>query len=70
MPSLKVMDKEVDDIIQDCIRPNFVEMPEVIDQLPTPEMRGLCHPPDTDLEYESLGDDEDDLHKANQGTVR
>ncbi|XP_063587791.1 dynein axonemal heavy chain 3-like [Penaeus indicus] len=50
----KVMDKEVGDILGECIRPNFVELPEVIEQLPTPALRGLCQPPDTDREDESL----------------
>lgn len=53
------MDKEVSDIIGECIRPNFVELPEVIEQLPTPALRGLCQPPDTDREDESLGEEEE-----------
>ncbi|XP_066944541.1 dynein axonemal heavy chain 3-like [Macrobrachium rosenbergii] len=46
----KVMGKEVEDIINDCIKPNFVELPEVIETLPTPNMRGRYQPLDTDIE--------------------
>ncbi|XP_064093936.1 uncharacterized protein LOC135206506 [Macrobrachium nipponense] len=45
----KVMGKEVEDIINDCIKPNFVELPEVIETLPTPNMRGR-YQLDTDVE--------------------
>ncbi|RXG59109.1 hypothetical protein Avbf_01105 [Armadillidium vulgare] len=46
------MEKEVEDIIQECIKPNFVELPEVIDCLPSPEMRGKYDVVDTDVETE------------------
>ncbi|XP_069937012.1 dynein axonemal heavy chain 3-like, partial [Cherax quadricarinatus] len=56
----KVMEKEVEDIIQECIRPNFVELPEVIERLPTPSMRGHYQPLDTDIEDDdSISDDND-----------
>ncbi|KAK3881286.1 hypothetical protein Pcinc_014272 [Petrolisthes cinctipes] len=70
----KVMGKEVGDIIQECIRPNFVELPEVIDRLPTPNMRGQYNPLDTDPEdTDSLtdadGDDDNDEEGEEGGTV-
>ncbi|XP_050716714.1 dynein axonemal heavy chain 3-like isoform X3 [Eriocheir sinensis] len=47
-----VMDKEVDDIIHECIRPNFVELPQVFEELPSPANRGQCDTQDTDVEDE------------------
>lgn len=54
------MNKEVDDIIKECIRPNFVELPQVIEELPNPTMQGQYHTHDTDVEDElSLTEEED-----------
>lgn len=71
------MEKEVGDIIQECIRPNFVELPEVIDRLPTPNMRGQYNPLDTDPEdmdslTEADDDDDDDNEEEEEeeGTVK
>ena len=54
------MHKEVADIIQECIKPNFVELPEMIECLPTPDMRGKFDPQDTDIEFSSLGESSGD----------
>lgn len=48
------MEKEVEDIIQECIKPNFVELPEVIECLPSPDMRGKFDVNDTDVEEISI----------------
>lgn len=53
------MDKEVDDIIHDCIRPNFVELPQVFEELPTPANRGQYDTQDTDVEDEILSAEEE-----------
>ncbi|KAG7169602.1 Dynein heavy chain 3, axonemal-like 4 [Homarus americanus] len=69
----KVMEKEVEDIIQECIRPNFVELPVVIERLPTPNVQGQYYPLDTDLEdNESLPYDNDSpqLKKEGDQTVK
>lgn len=65
------MEKEVGDIIQECIRPNFVELPEVIERLPTPNMRGQYNPLDTDPEdMDSITEaDDDDDEEEKEGTV-
>ncbi|XP_063858635.1 dynein axonemal heavy chain 3-like isoform X1 [Scylla paramamosain] len=56
----KVMNKEVDDIIKECIQPNFVELPQVIEQLPNPTMQGQYHIQDTDMEDELCLTEEED----------
>ncbi|XP_042219579.1 uncharacterized protein LOC121864578 [Homarus americanus] len=69
----QVMEKEVEDIIQECIRPNFVELPVVIERLPTPNVQGQYYPLDTDLEdNESLPYDNDSpqLKKEGDQTVK
>ncbi|XP_042211384.1 dynein axonemal heavy chain 3-like isoform X3 [Homarus americanus] len=64
----KVMEKEVEDIIQECIRPNFVELPVVIERLPTPNVQGQYYPLDTDLEdNESLPYDNDSPQLKKEG---
>ena len=54
------MNKEVDDIIKECIRPNFVELPQVIEKLPNPTMQGQYHVQDTDGEDEVCLTEEED----------
>ena len=49
------MEKEVEDIIEECINPNFVELPEVIEVLPTPDMRGKYNIA-SDTEVEGVSD--------------
>ncbi|XP_042211383.1 dynein axonemal heavy chain 3-like isoform X2 [Homarus americanus] len=64
----EVMEKEVEDIIQECIRPNFVELPVVIERLPTPNVQGQYYPLDTDLEdNESLPYDNDSPQLKKEG---
>lgn len=57
---LQVMNKEVDDIIKECIQPNFVELPQIIEQLPNPTMQGQYHIQDTDMEDELCLTEEED----------
>lgn len=61
---LQVMNKEVDDIIKECIQPNFVELPQVIEQLPNPTMQGQYHIQDTDMEDELCLTEEEDISQG------
>lgn len=47
---VKVLEKEVEDILKECIKPNFVEIPDIIQCLPSPDMRGNFQL--TESEYE------------------
>ena len=55
----QVLNIEVDDIIKECIRPNFVEHPTTLEDMPTTELRGKIDPPTTTTDAESFVSDSD-----------
>lgn len=59
------MEKEVDDIIHDCMRPNFVELPKVFEKLPNPTVRGENHVHDTEAEHGLLSTEEEYIFQNN-----